>query len=1840
MKVLVVMQKCRSLAAFMILLGALFSVSIFSASASIQEEIDAANPGETITIAAGTYMENIHINKSLNIIGAGADETIVDGNRTGPVFTIGEGDPSIDVTLYGMLIRNGIGTLNYIPPSGDVITGGGILNKGTLTVDHCTVQNNGNPAGNWDSRPKTRGGGVYSSGNLTITESTISNNAANGGGGIYLENYGLSPHELRAEIVDSTISSNQAVSGAGGIFNYGDLIVKNSTVSENGAGYSYGGGITNVGILELASGTISGNGAVYNGGGIYNYGTFTMKGGTISDNIVYYGGAGTWGTTAGCGIYNAQGGMLNLEGGCISGNKAENGGGIYSFYGTLFIGGTTQIISNGAIGGHGGGIYCRNSLTTFDGPGVAVKSNNAYLPSPSEPSWYQGWGVYLATDIPTITNGFNPETQVTGNTYLPANPPNTPSTPLGSIVGFIGFPHRYSTFASDPNGDQVMYTFDWDDGTTDTTSLVDSGTEFNASHIWNAPSTYQVKAKATDSKNLSSAWSSPLNVTMIAPIENIAVDLIIEKNTISETEQVPITVKVSSNSNPTPAEIKLNINGETIKGSGPEFTHIFGPYPIGNYDIMATASVGGLTERKPGKITVTGDVSRTLLLAEELRLSAQHEIFESEDIAISRFVSSVVDAGFELLTELWDKLKLKEFIGKSIPLEDEMRSYRYIEGFIDSCNDVAENTASLASDPIIEYAREIFERPIGGAALSWYPSIDEDKEKIDRDSKNFADFIRAKNLEFRDSSLFADLFLMHQKSIQHIVQTQEISDSFIGHTQDAQKSYWDNLDRSSSWINAALIIIGIIIAIIVGIAAVFACGGFAWACIITLAGSLGGSIHTFFWVIGMLSKGAALAKLLVALSLLTAMPIVCNYVATGHSNSITDIENSVLNALIDSPEAISPLTVSANDLMLGQAARISSDGNAFIVTPDGKISRFNGYYGEYRPDKVGRYTVMGYQHKGRLFSSIGSATFKVSPPDISINTSYTVQDQTALISLQVTNHEASAMKNLITFLDIQNSSKDHVYVNGECLNLTAGETRNLSYEANLEDNDIYIVKATVAQNFSYVLVEDVFPIPIGISAIEDAAILSIDSKKEYSPHENITLNITMQSYSPAFGFNISVPTLDYIEPVIVTGTEKIRINLSQLDPDYYTIGIIADKDGKVLDSKMVNFYVRADGVGLLTFNTSKILYNVGELEAINLSLKDLNLTKVDAQVGVTVRDPAGIKYDFAANKTSDGYQFNFLPSTNGTYMLEAHASKEGWRIDNNTFTVIVDRMSPLNMSVTMGEYILANVTANGQPAACNVTLYTPQGNESVITSNGLALFNATNQFYIVADKMFFEPAFYSFEPHSISGTKFNDTNSNATRDPGEAGLPGWTIRLTRPDGTSINATTDANGSYKFENLTSGTYRVSEVRQYNWTQTYPAWLGDHIINITDGSVTGVDFGNNYLPVPEIPFPPSGPVSGIPGAEYSYSTSAADPSGYQIAYTFDWGDGTNSTTILFDSGAIATAAHIWSSSGVYQVRAMATNSKGASSGWSSELEVSIEAGDIPDQIGVFRNGGLYFDANGDGYWSAGDTMGWFGATGDLPVAGDWDGDGTDEIAVFRNGGLYFDANGDGYWSAGDTTGWFGATGDLPAAGDWDGDGRDEIAVFRNGGWYFDANGDRYWTAGDTMGWFGATGDLPAAGDWDGDGKDEIAVFRNGGWYFDADGDRFWSTGDTTGWFGATGDLPAAGDWDGDGKDEIAIFRNGGWYFDADGDGYWTAGDTTGWFGAGGDMPVAGRWGSSFSALAMDNDKPQLDLREMSAEKIRQKRAALEELQEESRDQKRETKMAQETLLEKHRINSLIP
>ncbi len=122
--------------------------------------------------------------------------------------------------------------------------------------------------------------------------------------------------------------------------------------------------------------------------------------------------------------------------------------------------------------------------------------------------------------------------------------------------------------------------------------------------------------------------------------------------------------------------------------------------------------------------------------------------------------------------------------------------------------------------------------------------------------------------------------------------------------------------------------------------------------------------------------------------------------------------------------------------------------------------------------------------------------------------------------------------------------------------------------------------------------------------------------------------------------------------------------------------------------------------------------------------------------------------------------------------------------------------------------------------------------------------------------------------------------------------------------------------------------------------------------------------------------------------------------------------------------------------------------------------------------------------------------YGTPRDIPLVGDWNGDGTDTIAVFRDGWWYLDIDGDGKWTdEGDNKKHFGQAGDIPAAGDFNGDGVDELAVFRGGTWYIDTNGNGTIDGQDQVIELGQAGDMPVVGDWDGDGHEEIGTYRDG-------------------------------------------------------------------------------------------------------------------------------------------------
>jgi len=198
---------------------------------------------------------------------------------------------------------------------------------------------------------------------------------------------------------------------------------------------------------------------------------------------------------------------------------------------------------------------------------------------------------------------------------------------------------------------------------------------------------------------------------------------------------------------------------------------------------------------------------------------------------------------------------------------------------------------------------------------------------------------------------------------------------------------------------------------------------------------------------------------------------------------------------------------------------------------------------------------------------------------------------------------------------------------------------------------------------------------------------------------------------------------------------------------------------------------------------------------------------------------------------------------------------------------------------------------------------------------------------------------------------------------------------------------------------------------------------------------------------------------------------------------------------------------------------------------------------ESIGVFRNShDWYLDADGNGVWDGAsiDTQLALGKVGDIPVLGDWNGNGITEIGVFRDNHTWnVDYNGNGIWdgiAGGDRIYITGKPGDIPVPGDWNGNGITEMAVFRDSHtWYIDYNGNGIWDSpagGDRIYTTGQAGDKPVFGDWNADGKTEMGVFRpsNHLFYLDVNGNGLWdgASVDLRYDFGTFGDIPVSGTW----------------------------------------------------------------------------------------------------------------
>ncbi len=201
--------------------------------------------------------------------------------------------------------------------------------------------------------------------------------------------------------------------------------------------------------------------------------------------------------------------------------------------------------------------------------------------------------------------------------------------------------------------------------------------------------------------------------------------------------------------------------------------------------------------------------------------------------------------------------------------------------------------------------------------------------------------------------------------------------------------------------------------------------------------------------------------------------------------------------------------------------------------------------------------------------------------------------------------------------------------------------------------------------------------------------------------------------------------------------------------------------------------------------------------------------------------------------------------------------------------------------------------------------------------------------------------------------------------------------------------------------------------------------------------------------------------------------------------------------------------------------------------------------------------------------------YGLPGDVPLMADFSGSGMETSAMVRGARLGIDGDEALTWYIRQVPGSgppdlvvkYGTLGDIPVVGDWNGNGVATIGVVRGNRWLLRNSNSA--GAADIDFTFGQVGDIPVTGDWNGDGVDSPGMVRGERWLL-----RNTTSGGSpeiditfTG-----GGVPVTGDWTGSGRTLPGWFAGGVWSLRNS----WTSGgaDASFTFGDAAGKPVV--WG----------------------------------------------------------------
>jgi len=447
--------------------------------------------------------------------------------------------------------------------------------------------------------------------------------------------------------------------------------------------------------------------------------------------------------------------------------------------------------------------------------------------------------------------------------------------------------------------------------------------------------------------------------------------------------------------------------------------------------------------------------------------------------------------------------------------------------------------------------------------------------------------------------------------------------------------------------------------------------------------------------------------------------------------------------------------------------------------------------------------------------------------------------------------------------------------------------------------------------------------------------------------ENITTPVAPQNITENLTEEVSEEEIEVVAPLVENQTPV----LNSLIPDLIspqnpgvTVTWTANATDVDLDPLLFRFFLNGPATnGAWEPKTEWISDNTW---AWTTSSVDLG----ENQVKVQVRDEQhsgedGFDGEYSSYFTLAEPKMNIsglvYEDKNGNGQADSGEALSGWTVqitkpDQSQVSVLTREDGSYSFQdLDAGSYTVAEILPAGWEAV------TPEGG-----SHSLTLQNSDIRGLDFINKLV---------RYSISGRKYNDLNGNGAFD-GEPGMEGWTIQLSQDGSVISTTTTEKDGSYRFAELSPGSYTVSEVEQTGWTRTAPS-EGSYTVELKNGDVKDRDFGNHGS------FAISGTSFLDSNGNGVRDEGESGQAGVAIQLSRD-GSVINATTTQED-GSYSFRNLAPGTYSISQVAAEGITQIAPEGPWTVDIEnADITGKDFANRGGLSISGQKYYDINGNG------------------------------------------------------------------------------------------------------------------------------------------------------------------------------------------------------------------------------------------------------------------------------------